>query len=1036
MVKRLLFFLLLSNLISAQNYIEADIEQLFNSKKYSAAQALCQDMIFRGKQNDMLEYYNAKCSKELFLSDATSLYHYFLEKYPYSAYSDKVYEDLGLIYFNEENYAEALLYLRRISDLENRNDIVFKIGYICFRLDSLNESVYYFSKLLNKQSKYTAPSQYYYAYIAYKKGLYNTSLLNFELLLDDKQFKEIVPYYIAHIYSYEKKYRKLIEFMEPRINNVISSRYTEISRLLADAYYKERNYLMAIKYYKNYLENSQATPLARYFLGYSYYKVNDYKNAITQLEKTHHFSDSLIQYSAYYLAASYLETGHKSYALQAFKKAANFDYNFKIKEDAYFNYAKLAYELDLPFENTFQLMQIYCEKFDQSPNKKEIEDLMLQTLKGTNKYIEAYNSLKDTYLLSEDQQYSMQQLSYFLGVQSYNSFDYIKAVSYFKKSLEYPLDNKFTYLSNFWLADSYYKLKNYTLSVDLYKKLNSINHQNLLYYNGLKEYNLAYCYFDSKQYDNAVKHFRIYEKFIADSIYLHDTYLRIGDCFFMNAEYSLASNYYNKAINYGIFDIDYALYQSSLCAGLMQDNISKIKYLKEIQNSYQKSVYYDNAIYNLADYYKNQGEYKVSLEYYNDLLLISQDFSILAQARLSRGMIYFNQDKIADAISEFLFVVNNYQNTNSFRQAIEGLQLAYISIGDLDQYFNILESIEGVSLSETAQDSLVYNAAFIKFSEGNYELANNAFSKYRERFKQGVFLSDAIYYNAVSSLNIGDTISAVELYLRNIKIGSLEHKEESVIFLARYYYGKQDFAFSNEYYEMLNNIASTNSFKREAIIRLMYGYKESNSNLSYNYAKEVVLLDKIDNWLLSNAYLIIARKEFNEGNYSKARKTYQRVQSLSNYNEAAEAVYFLIYFNYLDDNLDLAEQMIFNFSDEYNNDYFLAKAYLLLSDIYVIRNNNFQAKATLESIIDNHEGKELVNIARKKLEDIIERELLEKKNTSYNLHVDVLEDDVDYDIEIFQDSSYLQNMKGILIDSISNINIDSLNNIKQNEDNN
>ena len=81
MVKRLLFFLLLSNLISAQNYIEADIEQLFNSKKYSAAQALCQDMIFRGKQNDMLEYYNAKCSKELFLSDATSLYHNFLEKY-------------------------------------------------------------------------------------------------------------------------------------------------------------------------------------------------------------------------------------------------------------------------------------------------------------------------------------------------------------------------------------------------------------------------------------------------------------------------------------------------------------------------------------------------------------------------------------------------------------------------------------------------------------------------------------------------------------------------------------------------------------------------------------------------------------------------------------------------------------------------------------------------------------------------------------------------------------------------------------------
>ena len=1025
MIKRFLFFFffLLSNFIYAQNYTEEYVDQLFNSKKYSALQALCQNIILSGQENEKLTYYNAKCSKELFLSDAVTLYNEFLEKYPYSSYSDQVYEDLGIIYFNSENYYKALSSLELIKDLDSRNYIVFKLGYICFRLDSLDASIYYFSKLIDKQSKYASPSRYYYAYIAYQNKLYNTSLFYFKSLLDDEQFREIVPYYIAHIYSYEKKHKQLIEFMQGRMSKIISSRYAEVNRLLADAYYSEGDYSMAINYYQDYLESSKPTSLVRFFLGFSYYKINDYKNAILQLEKVHNISDSLVQYSAYYLAASYLQEGHKSYALQAFKKASKYDYNMKMKEDSYFNYAKLAYELDLPFENTFQLMQNYCDMFDQSNNKKEIEVLMLQTLKGTNKYTEAYNRLADMNLLNKDQKYSIQQLAYFLGVQAYNSFDYIKAVSYFNKSLEYPLDNQIKYLCTFWLADSYYKIEKYLLSIELYKGLNSVNSRNLKYYNDLQKYNLAYCYFNIKEYEKAGKYFRVYEKLSLDSIYLHDTYLRIGDCFFMDAEYSLAYNYYNKAIESNLFDIDYALYQSALCLGLMGDDVSKIKILKEIKDSYQKSVYYDNAIYDLANYYKNNSRYDISLDYYDKFLLISKDISILAQARLSRAMIYSNQERLSDAVEEFLFVVNNYQSTNSFRQAIEGLQLAYTSSGNLDEYFNILENIDGISLSEAEQDSLIYNAAFIKFVEADFKLANNTFNKYIDKFKQGIFLNDAIYYNAVSSINIGDTISAIKLYLLTVEKGSLDYKEEAVMFLARYYYEQQDFYSSNKYYEILADIASTNSSKREAIIRLMYGYKDIDLDLSFNYSQEVVMLEKVDDWLLSNAYIIIARKEFNEGNYSKARNTYQRVKSLSKYNEGAEAAYFLIYFNYLDDNLDLAEKMVFDFSNEYNNDHFLAKAYLLLSDIYVIRNNNFQAKATLESIIDNHTGEELVNIARKKLEDIIQKDLLENNNISKDIYIDVLEDDIEDDIGIFQDSLYLQKMTKIIIDSTNNIEI-------------
>jgi predicted negative regulator of RcsB-dependent stress response len=51
-------------------------------------------------------------------------------------------------------------------------------------------------------------------------------------------------------------------------------------------------------------------------------------------------------------------------------------------------------------------------------------------------------------------------------------------------------------------------------------------------------------------------------------------------------------------------------------------------------------------------------------------------------------------------------------------------------------------------------------------------------------------------------------------------------------------------------------------------------------------------------------------------------------------------------------------------------DYWLAKSFILLADNYVKLGNVFQAKRTLQSVIDNHEGEELKNIAIRRLEAI------------------------------------------------------------------
>jgi len=1002
-IKFILLLLLCSVNLKAQNAKSNEASALFLEGKYSAAQALFQQLIIDNGADENAHYYNAKCSKELFSSDAIFLYEQFLRDFPFASFKDEVNEDLALLYYRGQEYDKAIDYLLNLKDIDKQPHLIFKLAYANFSIDSLEESQYYFSKLINTESKYAATAQYYSAYIAYENGLYKTALNGFKQLVADEQFGAIAPYYITQIYFFQQSYKQLIAFASPLIESVIPSRKAEVNRLLAEAYYRTEDYENAIVHFKAYVQQGeQVNPIVHFLLGQSYFKISQYENAIDNLEKVSNTADSIAQHATYCLGASYLQLQQFNYALQAFKKSATYDYDLQVKEDAFYNYAKLSYQLDLPFDNTLEVLKTYLEKYDNALHKKEIETLMVQTFQGSSKYDEAFEALKDIHLPNNDQQKSMQQLAFFLGVKQYNNSAYKIGLTYFQLATQYPVDDKIAYVNDFWLADCYYQLNNFEKSAEIYTSLAVNSTADLEVYNSLKQYNLAYAYFQQSEYALANTYFRKYEKLTADSMHLNDTYLRVADCFFMTKEYSLSEKYYEKAIAYFLFDGDYAIYKRSVALGLVGKNTSKVKLLNQLTNDFLTSAYYDNALYDLARYYKNNAKNDLALSYYDKLLEQTSDEQFIADAHLSKGMIYFNSSNVNEAITSFLFVVNNFQQTVYFKEALSGLQAAYVSLAKVDEYLAVVNGLPEISISKAEQDSLTYNTAFMKFSEGEYEVAQRTFNQYFEKFEKGIFKIDATYYNALSSLKTGDTASAVLMYTELIAVSNAEYQQVALSFLARKYYAEDDYANSNIYYQTLEKVATYNALKRESIIRLMYGNEKTNTDLAYKYAKQVVNLDKTDDWLLSKAKIIIARYQFAGGNYAKSKITFEKVVELSAYDEGAEAKYHLAYLTYLDDSLVVAEKMIFELSENYSSDYFIVKAFILLADIYVLQENDFQAKATLESIIDNHEGEELLNIARKKWELIVERESLENEiKEEPQSFIEISEEEFDYDLEEF-----------------------------------
>ena len=122
-----------------------------------------------------------------------------------------------------------------------------------------------------------------------------------------------------------------------------------------------------------------------------------------------------------------------------------------------------------------------------------------------------------------------------------------------------------------------------------------------------------------------------------------------------------------------------------------------------------------------------------------------------------------------------------------------------------------------------------------------------------------------------------------------------------------------------------------------------------------------------DNQLIE-AHLTIGRSAYALNNQELARKEFEETIKLSKNEMGAEAKYMIAQLQWDLNRPDDCEKTIFALSDTYASyDYWVAKGFLLLSDVYVKKGNVFQAKQTLQSIIDNYEGEDLKQIAKEKL---------------------------------------------------------------------
>jgi TolA-binding protein len=959
--------------------------ELFNKEKYGAAKPMFLQ-VAEDSSDPMSEmtgsalYYAGLSATELFNSDAEQILMTFISRFPTHPGQQVARFQMGNLNYRSRKYNDAAGWYSSINGNQltalQKNEFHFKNAYSHFMIEDYGPARQHFLMVKDPTSDYYAPAVYYYAHIAYLEGSYDTALAYFQRLRADNNFGPVIPYYITHILYLQERYDDLLSYAPALLEEATPRRAPEISRLIGEAHFRKEQFALSIPHLKKYIDGSGArvTRDDHYQIGFAYYSIQDFENAVNHLERATNANDKLAQNAWYHLAASYIETNQKRFARSAFMNAYQLPFIEEITRESLFNYAKLSFELSLdPYNEAILSFQKYINEYPDSERTPEAHAYLIDLYLTTSNYKEALSSIEKLNVNTPRLREAFQRIAYYRGVELFNNSNFSDAIEHFKLARRYTDNRTITALSLFWEGEAYYRLEQYELSAKTHESfLVSPGAFTQDIYNRAN-YSIGYAHFKQQHYNRAITAFR---KFISDrnedTKLLNDAHLRIADSYFISKNYQASLDFYDRAIRIGVLDNDYAVFQKALVFGVMGQFENKIATLQQFLNNYGRSTYASDAKYEMGNTWLILNNNANALNYFNQVVTQHPNSSHVKSSMLKTGLIYFNTNEDERALGVFKQVISKYPGTPESQEALGAIRNIYVSLNQVDEFFRYSENLGFANVSTAQQDSLLYVAAENRYMQGDCANAIRGFSNYIERYPNGIFILNAHYYNADCAFRSQSFDQALAGYTYVLGRPKSRFTENALVRASQIEFRRGNYEQAYRFYKQMEEISEVRSNLLEARAGQMRSlFRLHRYQDAIIAARSVLETEKVQTEINQEANLIIGKSALAIQDTETAMAAFKLAATATSNEASAEALYHMALIEYRKGNYETSENQIFDYINKIAAyDYWLARSFLLLADNYIEMGNMFQAKHTLQSIIDNYQGEDMRAEARKKLEFI------------------------------------------------------------------
>lgn len=967
--------------------------ELYEKGKYASAHHVFEQYLEQaGEKNTMLkgnaEYYKAMCGINLENKDAERDVRNFVMHFPENQKVNSACFELGKLYFGEKSYKDAITWFEKVEKdalgFNDRCEYYFKLGLSFYYTKNNSYAAQNFAAIKDVENKFAAPATYYYSQIAYEEKNYATALKGFETLLDDEAFGKIVPYYIVQIHYIQRNYEKVVETGPKLLESSTSSRSAEIARLIGESYYRLKMYTAALPYINRYAQEAKTlTREDSYLIGFVNFKANDFGKAAESFERIVSGDDSLSQNAYYHLAYSQMQLNNKQKALQAFNMASKMSFDKTIEEDALFNFAKLTFELNYnPFNEAITAFNSYIAKYPDNARVDEAYEYLMIAYTNTKNYKAALESLLKIKKKDVKVKSAIQRLAYYRGLELFQNLNFKEAIDAFNLSLENSSYNRsLAALTLYWKGESYYRLAEYDKAQKLYSDylLTAGSFDQPEY--KLAHYGLGYSYFKAKSYDESMSWFRKYTSFsdVPSKPAQADAYNRIGDILFFERKYWPAIEAYDKAFALNASEPDYSLYQRSFTLGLVERPERKIESMKSLIDKYPQSTYVDDALFEIGTTYTKIEQFDKAEETFQKLIDTQTGSVYYVRALVELGLININKNKEEKALDYYKKVVEGFPGTVEAKNALLGIKEIYIDQNDVDSYFTYAQKIgKDVTLGMSEKDSLTYTASERAYLANDCAKAIPGFKKYITEFPNGDFILNSYYYLADCQERSGNLAEAGEAYKHISQMPKNRYSERSLRKYADISFGLKKFKDAYAAYEKLELNAEQNATLLAARQGMMLSANEDKQlQQTADAATKLLSTEKISPEQARSAHYLKAKALYSMGDLANASVEFAQIATNVRTKEGAEAKYMKAVIAFDQKNYEEVEKEVFDFANQ-NTPYqfWTGKSFILLGKAYIVKDDAFQAKATIQSVIDGYSVKDdgIIDEAQKLLKEIEQKE--------------------------------------------------------------
>ncbi len=916
----------------------------------------------------------------------------FIEDYPESPYLNRAWFNLGRFHFDKKQYASVMRSYDEVDRSEltgtERTQLQYQNGYAHLMMNEEDQALSEFYEVKDKNSIYSRPANYYWAHIMYLRENYQSALEGFSKLNGDPTYSRVIPLYVSHIYYKQQKYQEVVNYTVSVIDEVEPDHKSELSKIVGDSYFHLRSYEKAIPYLETYYDTpGPKTRQDNYLLGYCYYHTGQFEKAVPLLENASKGEDEMAQNACYHLGDCYIQLDQKEKARVAFEAASEFDFDERIKEDALFSYAKLTYELSYsPFNETIKAFDRYIENYPDSRRNAEAYRYLTEVFMVTRNYRDAINSIEKIETKTSEVWMAYQRVTFYRGLELFNNLAYNQAIDYFNLSLEngdYSRELKARAL--FWKAEALYRVGDYNHSAEVYSRfLKTPGAFSLAEYKDAA-YNMGYVYFKLEDYSAAARHFRNYIQSADDGNRekLADAYNRLGDYYYLSTDYSLAIKNYRQAYEMRVFESDYALYQIAFCQGLRGDPEGKVNSLEHLLQEFPESDYADEALFERGRASERLGKYTTATRSYRRLIDDHPESNLYRKALLQLGLMNFNAGDFGAALTQYKAVVENHPGTSEAKTALMGIKNCYLEMNNVEAYFKYTRSLDGgADMTVSEKDSLTYMAAERLYMSKDSRAAVQL-QQYLDQYPKGSFATNAHFYLAEIQYNEGNFSGAEEHYTWVARQPNNIFSEQALSRASELTFNAGRYEEALRLFNRLESVANSKWNRLKATTgQMRCNYELEHYPEAIRAAQEVKQSEAVNEAWRREANYIEGKSQYLTGNLREALDPLKAVAADTKLEQGAEAKFLVSRIHYINGQKEKAEAEINDFiSKGTPYPFWMGKAFLLLSDIYLDRGNEFQAKHTLRSVVENYSNKNdgIIEAASQKLGKIEAEEQREQQ---------------------------------------------------------